>query len=326
MSDATTTQHSSEIAIIGMAGRFPGASDLDEFWANLRDGVESITFFSGELTKNSPASDDELSSSRLVKAASTLEGVELFDAAFFGISPVEAELTDPQHRVFLECAWEALENAGCDPERYKGPIGVFAGASISTYLFSNVYPNLGFIGGVDNLPALLGNDKDYLATRVSYRLNLKGPSISVQTACSTSLVAVHLACQSLLNGECDLALAGGVTIRVPQESGYIYQEGGYLSPDGHCRAFDAKARGTAFGSGVGVIVLKRLIDAIEDGDCIDAVIKGSAINNDGALKVGFTAPSIDGQANVISEAIAVAGVEPETISYVEAHGTGTPLG
>ncbi len=244
--------------------------------------------------------------------------------AFFGYSPRDAAFTDPQHRLFLEICWEALERAGYDPQDYPGMIGVFAGASISTYL-------LGLIGHPEYLPAddyqmVIGNDKDALTTTVSYKLNLKGPSFAVQTFCSTSLVAVHLACQSLRQGECDIALAGGVSIRVPTVAGYVYQEGGMESADGHCRAFDAQASGTLFGDGAGVVVLKRLADALADGDEIVAVIKGSAINNDGALKVSYSAPSVTGQAQVVEQALRNAGVGAESISYVEAHGTGTELG
>lgn len=312
-----------DIAIIGMSGRFPGAKNLDDFWQNLRDGVESISFFSNqELEANFTA--DIVNHPDFVKASGVLEDVDYFDAPFFDFNPREAELTDPQHRIFLESAWEAIEQAGYIPENYEGRIGVYAGAGLNTYLLFNVSQEL--LKSSDFLKVLIANDKDYLATRVSYKLNLSGPSISVQTACSTSLVAVSLACQSLLDYQCDMALAGGVAIAVPQKNGYWYQQGGILSPDGHCRAFDAKAAGTVGGNGVGIVMLKRLEEAIADGDCIHAIIKGSAINNDGAAKVGYTAPSVDGQAQVIAEALAMAGVEPETISYVEAHGTGTSLG
>ncbi len=319
-------EHRREIAVIGLACRFPGAQNPNQFWANLRDGVESISRFSDEELLASGNAPDVLRLPNYVKAGSVLPGIDLFDAGFFGMSRREAEMTDPQQRVFLEVAWEALENAGYDPQRYDGSIGVFAGSSISTYLLFNLVPDVSIVGSGEHFPTLIGNDKDYLATHVSYKLNLHGPSLSIQTACSTSLVAIHTACQSLLNGECDIALAGGVAISVPQQTGYLYQEGAYFSPDGSCRSFSANARGTVFGSGAGVVVLKRLEDALHDGDCIDAIIKGSAINNDGAMKVGFTAPSVEGQARVISEALAVAEVEPETIGYVEAHGTATPLG
>jgi acyl transferase domain-containing protein len=314
-----------DIAIIGIAGRFPKARNVDQFWRNLRDGVESISFFTDEELVAAGLDPSLMQDPNYVKASSVLEDVELFDAQFFDYVPREAEIIDPQQRFFLECAWEALENAGYDSERFSGPVGVFAGVSLSTYLW-NIYSNPSATKLFSRFQIMIGNDKDHLATRVSYKLNLKGPSLSVQTTCSTSLVAVHLACQSLLNGECDMALAGGVSIKLPQTTGYLYREGGISSPDGHCRAFDAKAQGTIGGNGVGVVCLKPLRNALGDGDQIYAVIKGSAINNDGSLKVGYTAPSIDGQTAVIKEAHAMAGVAPETITYVEAHGTGTTLG
>ncbi|MBD2607326.1 SDR family NAD(P)-dependent oxidoreductase [Scytonema hofmannii FACHB-248] len=315
-----------EIAIIGMAGRFPGANKVDSFWQNLRDGVESISFFTDEELISAGVDSAMLNDPNYVKASGVLEDIELFDASFFGFSPREAEITDPQHRLFMECVWSALENAGYNSETYNGQIGLFAGVAASYYLLSNLYPNRELMESVDSFQTLIGNDKDFLPTQVSYKLNLKGPSINVQTACSTSLVTVHLACQSLMNGESDIALAGGVSIAVPQKTGYHYQQGGILSPDGHCRAFEAQAKGTNGGNGLGVVVLKRLEDAIADGDFIHAVIKGSAVNNDGSLKVGYTAPSVDGQRQVILEALALAGVEPETVTYVETHGTGTILG
>jgi len=314
-----------EVAVVGMAGRFPGAADLAELWQNLRNGVESISFFGDAELLAAGVSPVLLANPRYVRARGVLPGVELFDAPLFGFSPREATITDPQHRVFLECAWEALEQAGVDPESFPGRIGVYAGSIISTYLLFHLFPR---VGADDDAgwQMMVANDKDALATRVSYKLNLRGPSVSVQTSCSTSLVAVHMARQALLDYECDLALAGGVSIRSPQTIGYLYQEAGIHSPDGHCRAFDAEARGTVFSSGTGIVVLKRLSDARADGDTVRAVLKGSAINNDGALKVGFTAPSVDGQAEVVARALAAAGVDPETVSYVEAHGTGTPLG
>ncbi|OYD99757.1 type I polyketide synthase, partial [Nostoc sp. 'Peltigera membranacea cyanobiont' 232] len=315
-----------EIAIIGMAGRFPGANEIDSFWKNLRDSVESISFFTDEELISAGVDSALLNDPNYVKASGILEDIDLFDASFFSFSPREAETTDPQHRLFIECVWEALENAAYNSETYSGQIGLFAGVAASTYLLSNLYFNHDLMESADSYQILIGNDKDFLPTQVSYKLNLRGPSINVQTACSTSLVAVHLACQSLLNGESDMALAGGVTVGVPQKIGYQYQQGGIHSPDGHCRAFDAKAKGTNGGNGLGVVVLKRLEDAIADGDFIYAVIKGSAVNNDGSLKVGYTAPSVDGQRKVILEALALAGVEAETISYVETHGTGTILG
>ena len=326
MSTSESFEHLQEIAVIGMACRFPGANNLAQFWENLSQGVESIQSFSDHELLQAGIAKQVLARPDYVKAGAVLEGIEEFDAQFFGMSPREAQMTDPQQRMFLEVAWEGLEDAGCDPQRYRGAIGVFAGASISTYLLFNIAPDVSIVGSGEHFPTLIGNDKDYLATHVSYKLNLRGPSLSIQTACSTSLVAIHMACQSLLNGECDIALAGGAAISIPQKTGYFYQEGAYFSPDGHCRSFSADARGTVFGSGVGVVVLKRLDDALRDGDCIDAVVKGSAINNDGAAKVGFTAPSVDGQAKAISEALSIAGVRPEEIGYVEGHGTATPLG
>ncbi|GAA6615700.1 beta-ketoacyl synthase N-terminal-like domain-containing protein [Scytonema sp. NUACC26] len=315
-----------EIALIGMSGRFPDANNIDIFWRNLQNSVESISFFNDEELVSTGVEPALLLDPKYVKAGTVLRDIELFDASFFGFTPREAEITDPQHRIFIECVWEALENAGYDSETYTGQIGIFAGTNVSTYLFSNLYPNHDFIKLADPFQIFIGNDKDHLPTQISYKLNLKGPSVNVQTTCSTSLVAVHLACQSLLNGESDIVLAGGVSIEVPQKTGYLYQEGGINSPDGHCRAFDAQGQGTIFGNGLGVVVLKRLEDAVADGDCIHAVIKASAINNDGSLKVGYTAPSVDGQREVILEALALARVEPETINYIEAHGTGTPLG
>ncbi|MCB9100062.1 MAG: SDR family NAD(P)-dependent oxidoreductase [Anaerolineales bacterium] len=314
------------IAIIGMAGRFPGAKNLDEFWQNLRDGVESISFFSDEELAASGIGPEVLNASNYVKARAVLDKAEWFDASFFEISPREAEIIDPQHRLFLECAWETLENAGYDPDTYQGAIGVYAGTSMNTYLLYNLASNPELLAMIGDYQTMLGNDKDFLTTRVSYKLNLKGPSINVQTACSTSLVAVALACQSLLSYECDMALAGGVSVMFPQRQGYFYQEGGIHSPDGRCRAFDSQAQGMFAGQGTGIVALKRLEDATADGDHIYAVIKGVAVNNDGSLKVGYTAPSVEGQAAVISMAQALAGVEPETISYIEAHGTATPLG
>lgn len=325
--DNSETSELEGIAIIGMAGRFPGAKNVDEFWENLRDGVESISFFSEEELKSSGVDESVFRDPRYVKARAVLEDIELFDASFFGFNPREAEITDPQHRLFLESAWEALESAGYNSETYEGSIGVYAGAgSFNTYFLNNLYPNHHLRESLGDYQLVIANEKDFLSTRISYKLNLKGPSVTVQTACSTSLVAISMACQSLLNYQCDMALAGGVSIGVNQKTGYFYKEGMILSPDGHCRAFDAQAQGTVSGSGVGIVVLKRLEEAIADGDYIHAAIKGSALNNDGAFKIGYTAPSIDGQAQAIADALALAEVHPETISYVEAHGTGTPLG
>ncbi|HEY0606684.1 MAG TPA: SDR family oxidoreductase [Herpetosiphonaceae bacterium] len=314
-----------EIAIVGMAGQFPGARNIAEFWENLRAGVESIAVLDDDDLRVAGVDEALLSNPAYVRSRPVLADADRFDAAFFGYSPREAEIMDPQQRVFLECAWQAIEDAGYDAEQFAGAVGVYAGLNLNTYLF-NLYSDPQAIDSAEGLQALIGNDKDYLATRVSYKLGLSGPSVGVQTACSTSLVAVHLASRGLLSGECDLALAGGISISLPQTAGYLYQEGGLYSADGHCRAFAAEASGTVFGSGVGVVVLKRLQDALDDRDTIHAVIKGSAINNDGAYKVGFTAPSVQGQAQVIATAQRFAEVDPATISYVEAHGTGTPLG
>ncbi len=315
-----------EIAVIGMAGRFPGAKDLEQFWQNLCDGVESIKFFTDEELLAKGCDAKLLDDPNYVKAEAVLDDVEMFDASFFGFTPREASLLDPQHRLFLEHAWHALENAGYAAGDGKRRTGVYAGESINSYLISNLYPNRELMESAGGFQVILSNDRDYLATHIAYKLNLTGPALSVQTACSTSLVAVHLACQGLLNRECDMALAGGVSVGVPHGQGAFHQEGGIISPDGHCRAFDARAQGTVKGNGVGVVVLKRLADALRDGDTIHAVIKGTAINNDGSLKVGFAAPSVEGQAGVIEEALALAEVEPESITYVETHGTGTSLG
>ena len=314
------------IAIVGMAGRFPGAADVEQFWQNLRQGVESIRFFDEAELEASLGGRPDPADPDFVRAGGVLEDVDRFDAGFFDFNPREAEITDPQQRLFLECCWEALERAGCDPATFPGGIGVFAGAGMNTYFLNNVLAHPELFRTVAPFQLLIGADKDYLAPRVSYKLNLRGPSISVQTACSTSLVAVHLACQSLLDYQSDLALAGGVSVRVPQKGGYRYTEGGIYSPDGHCRAFDRDAGGTVTGSGAGVVVLKRLDDALADGDSVLAVIRGTAVNNDGAAKVGFTAPSVEGQVAVISEALSAAGIPAESIGYVEAHGTGTLLG
>jgi len=315
-----------EIAVIGMAGRFPGAADTEAFWRNLCQGVESIRFLTPDELTALGADPATLQDPRHVPAVAELSGMESFDAAFFGINHREAELMDPQQRVFLQTAWQALESAGYDPEAYQGAIGVFGGATTSTYMLFNLATNPDVVGSVDRLQLLVGNALDSLTTRIAYKLNLRGPSFTIQCACSTSLIAVHVACQSLIAGECDMALAGGVSINVSQRTGYSFTEGSILSPDGHCRAFADDARGTVFGSGIGIVVLKRLEDALTNGDHIHAVIKGSAINNDGSLKVGYTAPSVDGQARVITEAIAASGVDADRISYIEAHGTGTNLG
>jgi phthiocerol/phenolphthiocerol synthesis type-I polyketide synthase E len=316
------------IAVIGMAGRFPGAENVDEFWRNLCAGVESVTYFSDEELRQAGVPEAELAEAHYVKAAPVLKDIELFDAGFFGYTPLEARLMDPQQRLLLEVAWEALENAGHAPQAgasEEGPIAVFTGARMSTYLFY-LLGQRAALQPQDRLLVEIGNDVSSLATRLSYRLDLRGPSYMVQTACSTSLAAVHLACQSLLLGECKMALAGASVVMVPHRVGYHHEPGSMLSPDGHCRPFDAGAGGTVFGSGVGMVVLKRLADAQADGERILAVVRGSAVNNDGAYKASFTAPSVEGQTEVILEALACAGVDADTVSYLEAHGTGTPLG
>jgi len=314
-----------EIAVIGMAGRFPGARDVEEFWRNLVEGRESITHFSDAELLEKGESTAQVENPGYVKIARIIEDDDMFDAGLFGYSPREAELIDPQQRAFLECAWEALEHAGYDPARFRGPVGVYAGIKLSSYLW-NIYSNPALIASVGELNAQIANDRDYVATRVSYKLGLGGPSMTVQSACSTSLVAVHLACQGLLAGEADMALAGAVSVRSQQRLGYMYREGDILSPDGRVRAFDAGAKGTIFGNGLGAVVLRRLEDALAHGDRIWAVVRGTAVNNDGSARVGFTAPGADGQERVIRAAHAVSGVEPETISFIEAHGTGTLVG
>ena len=311
------------IAIVGMAGRFPGAKNIDEFWRNIRDGVESIFQLTDDELLSRGVSAEDISRSNYVKAGTDLHAWDRFDAAFFGFNPKDAEMIDPQQRLFLETSWEALEYAGCAGEGTTKRIGVFAGSGMNTYML-NWLQHVN--GTIDPYEAMLGNDKDFLATRVSYKLNLRGPSITVQTACSTSLVAVHVACESLLKGECEAAIAGGVALGTPPRTGYLHQQGMILSPDGHCRAFDENAAGTIGAIGVGVVVLKRLSDALKDGNTIHAVIRGTAINNDGAEKVGYTAPSSVGQAEVVRAAQTAANVDPHTIGYIEAHGTGTPLG
>lgn len=316
-----------DIAIVGMSAHLPGAGSIDEYWANLRQGVESIRKFSDEELREAGVSDAMSGRPDYVPFGAPLDKFEYFDADFFGFSPKESAILDPQHRQFLEVAWEAFENAGHTPETATGPIGVFAGCGMGSYFYFNICSNPEL---VDNVGMFLlrhtGNDKDFLSTRVSHVFDLKGPSINMQTACSTSLVATHYAAQSLLNGECDFALAGGVTIELPQGHGYVFKEGEILSPDGQCHAFDARAQGTVFGSGAGAVVLRRLDDAIADGDHIWAVIKGSAVNNDGAAKAGYLAPSVDGQADAIAEAQSVSQVTADTVDYVECHGTGTYLG
>ncbi len=315
-----------ELAIIGMAGRFPGAKNIAEFWQNLKDGVESISFFTPEELQSQGVDRTIFADRAYVPAKAILADVEHFDAAYFDYNPREAEMLDPQHRILLECSVEAFEDAGYNPEQIPGRTGVYVGVSGATYRAVNLASRPDLINRIGAYQVEIGNRSDFAPTMISFKLNLKGPSLNIQTACSTSLVAVHTACQSLLNGECDMAIAGGASISFPHREGYLYQEEGIMSPDGHCRAFDESARGTVAGEGAGVVLLKRLVEALADGDTIHAVIKSSAVNNDGSLKVGFTAPSLDGQAEVISEALALAGVDAESITYVETHGTGTPLG
>ncbi len=312
-----------DIAIIGMSCRFPGAKNVTEFWGNLLKGIESIKRLTDREILDSGVDPSYLNNPSYVKASPVLDQPGMFDASFFGFTSNEALTMDPQQRILLTCAYEALENAGHDPDKFQGRIGVYTGSAMNTYLL-NTHLNEKFIN--EYIPTLIGNDKDFLSTKISYKLNLKGPSLNVQTACSTSLVAVHLACQSLLTEECDMAITGAISVKVPHDAGYIYDGGGIVSPEGHVRSFDSKANGTVFGSGAGIIVLRRLNDAIKDRDNILAVIKGSAINNDGGEKAGYTAPGIKSQADVVIEAISNAGINPERISYIETHGSGTPVG
>jgi amino acid adenylation domain-containing protein len=314
------------VAVIGVAGRFPGAASPEELWHNLAEGIETIHVFTDDELLAAGVAPELVRHPDYVKAKGVLGDVDLFDAGFFGLNPREVELMDPQHRLFLECSWEALEDAGYDPERYPGLVGVYGGESMNTYLLTNLLSHLELVASADTLQASLGNDKDPLTSRVAYKLDLRGPSVTVQTASSTSLAAVHVAARSLQVGDCDMALAGGVSIHLPEATGYFYQEGGTTSKDGHTRAFDARSTGFVSGHGAGVVVLKRLEDAVADGDHVYAVIKGSACNNDGTAKVSFMAPSVDGQVAVYRQAYEDAGVSPATVSYVECHGTGTALG
>ena len=315
-----------EIAIIGMAGRFPGAANLTQYWRNLRDGVESVTFFSDEELAEAGVPGELLENPNYVKARPMLSDIDRFDAAFFGIHPKDAEILDPQHRLLLEVAWETIEMAGYDPGTQEEVVGVFAGTGMNTYLPTNLHRNKK-VSSVSPYQILMANDKDYAPTRISYKLGLTGPSVQVSSACSTSLVAVHSAVQSLINGECTMALAGGTSVHMPREkTGYLHLEDMPASPDGHCRAFDAQAKGTPFGSGVGMVLLKPANQALEDGDPIHAIIKGTAVNNDGNQKVGYTAPSEEGQLAVVAEALEMSDLKADAVTYVEAHGTGTPLG
>jgi phthiocerol/phenolphthiocerol synthesis type-I polyketide synthase E len=330
--DAPNDLPPNAIAVIGMAGRFPGADSLTQFWDNLRRGEESVTTLSEEALTAAGVSAKTLADPAYVRRAAMLNGIDEFDAEYFGITPYTARMMDPQQRLFLQTSWHALEDSGYDPATYDGAIGVFASSTASGYLMDNLMSHrdtrklVGEGITVEMFNLVLLNDKDYLATRVSHELNLRGPSLSVQTACSSSLVAVHLACQSLLAGECDMALTGASAIRVPHHVGYTFEPGAMVSPSGHCRPFDVRSDGTIFGSGVAALILKPLQAALDDGDRIHAVIRGSAINNDGSMKMTYAAPAVAGQAEVIAEAQAVADVDPSTIGFVEAHGTGTPLG
>lgn len=314
-----------DVAIIGMSGRFPGANSIEELWNNLKEGKETTSFFTDdELDAGVP--QEIKNNPNYVKARGIVSNVKGFDAAFFGITPASAELMDPQQRIFLEIAWEAIEGAGYVPAKYEGTIGVFAGVRYNTYYVNNVLPNTELIENIGSFQAITLNDKDYVASRTAYSLDLKGPAVNVQSACSTTLLAVAQAVQSIRNGQCDMALAGGATINSPVKVGHMYNEGAMLSNDGHCRPFDADAKGTVFSDGAGVVLLKNMEEAIKDGDTIFAVVKGIGINNDGGGKGSFTAPSAEGQAEAISMAIDDAGVNAADISYVETHGTATPLG
>ncbi|MEV4173304.1 SDR family NAD(P)-dependent oxidoreductase [Nonomuraea sp. NPDC049709] len=312
-----------DVAIIGMAGRFPGAADVQRFWHNISNGVESFTRFTDDELLAAGVSPATFQQPNYVRSRPILDDIRGFDAGFFGYNPREATLADPQQRIFLECVWEVLESAGYAAPEGRGSVGVFAGMNISGYLLTRL---MAFQMGIDTSALMIGNDKDALATNVSFRFDLNGPSVSVQTFCSTSLVAVHLASESLRRGECDMALAGGVSVRIPDRVGYLWEEGGQESPDGHVRTFDAEGRGSMFGDGAAVVALKRLKDAVADRDTVLAVIRASAINNDGAMKFSYLAPSIDGQRRCVSSALARAGVDPADISYVEAHGTATEVG
>ncbi|HEX2080104.1 MAG TPA: beta-ketoacyl synthase N-terminal-like domain-containing protein [Longimicrobium sp.] len=314
-----------EIAIVGMAGRFPGAESVDALWENLKAGIESVSRFTIDELRAAGVDEETLADPAYVPVLGWLPDAADFDAGFFGFTPREAEITDPQQRLFLELAWAALEHAGYGPGTYGGYVGVYAGSGSSGYLLHNLLPYAPVLSRA-GFDVMVGNDKDFMPTRVSYKLGLRGPSVSVQTACSTSLVAVHVACRALLGGECEIALAGGASIPSVTPRGYTWRDGGIASADGHCRAFDEQAAGTVGGAGAAVVVLKRLEDAVADGDTIHAVILGSAINNDGSAKVGYMAPGVGGQAAVISDALSVANVSSRSIGYVEAHGTGTSLG
>ncbi len=327
MDEAVNNETAAEsIAIIGMAGRFPGAGNIREFWENLKNGIDSIHELTDEELRDAGVSDEVFSNPAYVRRIGLCKDTDMFDAEFFGIHAREAEVIDPQHRFLLECAWEAFEDAGYTPGQVPGLTGVYVGCGMNKYLINYIAGNQEIENTVGDYQIMIGNAPDYIATRISYKLDLRGPSVSLYTACSTSLVAIHTASQSLLTYQCDMALAGGCTLKFPHNTGFLFKEGHILSPDGYCRAFDEKSSGTVWGEGAGIVLLKRLSEAIQDGDSIYAIIKGTAINNDGSGKVGFTAPSVEGQARAITLAHMLAEIQPESISYIETHGTGTPLG
>ncbi|MFC4855502.1 beta-ketoacyl synthase N-terminal-like domain-containing protein [Actinophytocola glycyrrhizae] len=327
-SERVAADSGTDIAIVGMAGQFPGSRDVDELWRNLRDGTECVTWFTREELLAAGEDPELIADPAYVPAAAVLDDIELFDAGFFGYPAHEAALMDPQQRLFLENAWHALEDAGIDPDRAPGLVGVFAGSQMSTYMIYNLIQHKELVAGAGKLAIGLCNDKDSLTSRVSHTLGLTGPSVGVQAYCATSLVAVSVACNSLLTGECDVALAGGVAIEVPHRVGYRYEPGGTSSPDGRCRAFDEAGEGTPHGTGngLGIVVLRRLADAVADGDRVYGVIRGWAVNHDGAAKAAWVAPGVRGQSGVVAEALAAAGLEPDDLDYLEAHGTGTALG
>jgi phthiocerol/phenolphthiocerol synthesis type-I polyketide synthase E len=315
-----------DVAITGMALTVPGARSVAEFWKNLVQGRESVAWFSPQEMESEGIPPELFRQANYVPAKGMVEGIEYFDAEFFGYTPSEADVLDPQQRLFIQHCWLALEDANCNPKQFQGRIGVFGCAGASSYLINNLLPRRELRQQVGEYRLLLANDKDFLATRVAYKFDLTGPAYTIQSGCSSSLLAVHVACQSILNGECDLALAGGVAISLPQKNGYLFQPEMISSPDGHCRPFDERAQGTVRGDGVGIVILKPLQHALRENDIIYAVIKGSAINNDGAHKMGFTAPSVSGQATVIREALEIADFRSSTVDFVETHGTGTMLG
>ena len=320
LADAEADAFTESIAIVGMACRFPHIDTPDAFWQFLKEGRSGVAYFTDEELKNAGIPEEIYQAENFINARGTMEQADHFDPHFFDMSVAEARHTDPQHRVFLELAWEVLEHAGYNPDNYPGLIGVYAGNDPNGYAMAN------FTQRNRGLATIIGNDRDYVATRTAFKLNLRGPAVNLANACSTSLVAVQLAYRALLDYQCDMAMAGGVGIAYPQKTGAMYQQDSILSPDGVCRAFDAKAQGTVGGDGAGVVLLKRFSEAQQDNDTIYALIKGAAINNDGCDKVGFTAPSVSGQAEVSTMAQAMGEVHPETISYIETHGTGTKLG